>query len=1231
MEKIASVSNDASSVYGDSKASSTRFSSSDLALNSAVSAAYDGGKSVEAKNDGDGDGDGSALPSNCSNKLVNVNITSKTELNNYTRAPLQLQSSSSSTQESDRIFVSGGGGDADDKGENVNADVSIITADEGQKSKADLISGEQQPLKITMEVAAAGGGGGDEKESSKTENRNELSLAEKSSPPPRSRPHPPPPLKSLPLLKIDPDANLAVMERDISTSSSSSTSGGSSQPLSLDRPGELKNRFDSGFSHFPPVTTTTNTTTTMGNNRRNIRRQSLPSTLPPLPPAASSSIGLPQSSPLASPPGPRDGDHPHHRHHHHHHHHHLHHPLSHNKPTTTSSAVASNPLQKSLEKSLLIASRAAYGSLNSDVSAASSSVSSVESLLEIRRENPEEILMALGFGGSGGGSGCGGYGSGLLVDPGNVLLMDPLLRIPGRFFEQPSSARGIDVQDLFTGRRGGLGGSGVGGGRMSPLSVLGSQSTAAGHHHHHHHQGDTRVFHFPQRMILLFSAQLPKNIHLFSSQPGQPTIGEGGQQFYYPYYPHNSSGFYHREPPPPPPEIGISVADSLERSKNRKNKKKNKKSPCSRAPETTPTSPKLVVAPRGPKKHPKVLVMGPKCYHFEPDDVDLYSPKSSSINELTDDQASGPPFSFLLSPRRSSVSLSGGGGGRRSRSPSIVRISPAASVSITTAAADDDDDFNETAAAAAVAAEDHEKEDESDESEDEDDNDEEEKSVVSRRNRASALSKGRSTHLLSVPGHYYPAQMGGSCPSATGYRKLSCPNLELVYKSSNSNSNSNSNSSPVNSADNLSSTTDRANGAQSAASTIVPGGRAKKMMTEKDVSDNNSADDSSEHEHEHDDDEYEEEEEDEEEDDCEQDHNLPTHSPRTHRSASVDIRRSTITFYPPTLNESLAERLKPLLAELSRSNSPSEEQNFQQKRGRTSVVSPQIKISSSSRRTSAAAAAAERCQPHVHHHQHQHQQQQQQSYYHHLSAFIETALVTTIESLKLSLDFYRYFTLQEHSPINAPPVHLSAEPQTSFSNTKKQFGKEQSNQALQGNTEKKKRKKRKKLSFFDRATPSMISTPSETASSSTSSSSTSSSPLSSSPTSSTHDNEKICSSLMFNCEAVAEQKSVPIATTTTTTTTSRGRSRSLVALERDRQSLRLQNLYLDVLDVETTLHRCLDRFKRETASNFESSASCAPQMPCTSTATSAWTIWQQPDTVERYLGQLEEAVDKVRE
>ena len=485
MEKIASVSNDASSVFDDSKTSSTCYSSSDLVLNSAVSAAYDGGKSVGAKNDGDGDGDGSALPSNCSNKLVNVNITSKTELNNYTSL-LQLQSSSSSTQENDRIFVGGGDGD---KSENVNADVSIITADEGQKSKADLISGEQQQLKTTMEVAA---GGDDEKESFKTENLNELSLAEKN-PPLRSRPHPPP-LKSLPLLKIDRDANLAVMERDISTSRSSSSSG-NSQPRLLDRPGELKNRFDSGFSHFPPVTTTT-TTTTLGSNRRNIRRQSLPSTLPPLPPA-SSSIGLPQSSPLASPPGPRDGDHPHHRHHHHHHH--LHHPLSHNKPTF----VASNPLQKSLEKNLLIASRAAYGSLNSDVSAASSSVSSVESLLEIRRENPEEILMALGFGGSGGG-GCGGYGNGLLVDPGNVLLMDPLLRIPGRFFEQPSSARGIDVQDLFTGRRGGLGGSGVGGGRMSPLSVLGSQSTAPGHHHHHHNQGDTRVFHFPQRMIFFF-------------------------------------------------------------------------------------------------------------------------------------------------------------------------------------------------------------------------------------------------------------------------------------------------------------------------------------------------------------------------------------------------------------------------------------------------------------------------------------------------------------------------------------------------------------------------------------------------------------------------------------------------------------------------------------------------------------------------------------------------------
>ncbi len=99
--------------------------------------------------------------------------------------------------------------------------------------------------------------------------------------------------------------------------------------------------------------------------------------------------------------------------------------------------------------------------------------------------------MALGFGGSGVGGGCG-----LLMDPSSGML-DPLLRIPGRFFEQPSSARGVDVNDLLVGRRV------LGGGRMSPLQSQGgfyptySNSMA--------HQSDSRVFHFPQRNMLFLS------------------------------------------------------------------------------------------------------------------------------------------------------------------------------------------------------------------------------------------------------------------------------------------------------------------------------------------------------------------------------------------------------------------------------------------------------------------------------------------------------------------------------------------------------------------------------------------------------------------------------------------------------------------------------------------------------------------------------------------------------
>lgn len=52
---------------------------------------------------------------------------------------------------------------------------------------------------------------------------------------------------------------------------------------------------------------------------------------------------------------------------------------------------------------------------------------SVESLLEARREDPEELLLALGFGGQ---------------------EADPVARIPERFLVQPSQARGVDLRRL---------------------------------------------------------------------------------------------------------------------------------------------------------------------------------------------------------------------------------------------------------------------------------------------------------------------------------------------------------------------------------------------------------------------------------------------------------------------------------------------------------------------------------------------------------------------------------------------------------------------------------------------------------------------------------------------------------------------------------------------------------------------------------------------------------------
>lgn len=74
----------------------------------------------------------------------------------------------------------------------------------------------------------------------------------------------------------------------------------------------------------------------------------------------------------------------------------------------------------------LIAMNSKYNSFNSEVSM--SSISSIESLLDSRREDPEELLLALGFG----------------YQPENQTLN----RIPQRFLESPSQARGVNLENV---------------------------------------------------------------------------------------------------------------------------------------------------------------------------------------------------------------------------------------------------------------------------------------------------------------------------------------------------------------------------------------------------------------------------------------------------------------------------------------------------------------------------------------------------------------------------------------------------------------------------------------------------------------------------------------------------------------------------------------------------------------------------------------------------------------
>jgi hypothetical protein len=86
------------------------------------------------------------------------------------------------------------------------------------------------------------------------------------------------------------------------------------------------------------------------------------------------------------------------------------------------------PRRRSSNRAMdLIALNNRYNSFNSDISM--SSISSIESILESRREDPEELLLSLGF----------GY----------VQDEQPMNRIPQRFLESPSVAKGVSTEFLF--------------------------------------------------------------------------------------------------------------------------------------------------------------------------------------------------------------------------------------------------------------------------------------------------------------------------------------------------------------------------------------------------------------------------------------------------------------------------------------------------------------------------------------------------------------------------------------------------------------------------------------------------------------------------------------------------------------------------------------------------------------------------------------------------------------
>lgn len=90
-------------------------------------------------------------------------------------------------------------------------------------------------------------------------------------------------------------------------------------------------------------------------------------------------------------------------------------------------SLANSLALPSASKAMLADLRSKQNSFNSEASSFStvSCISSVDSLLEARREDPEELLLALGFGAR------------------TPVEDDPLGRVPERFLAQPSAARGV--------------------------------------------------------------------------------------------------------------------------------------------------------------------------------------------------------------------------------------------------------------------------------------------------------------------------------------------------------------------------------------------------------------------------------------------------------------------------------------------------------------------------------------------------------------------------------------------------------------------------------------------------------------------------------------------------------------------------------------------------------------------------------------------------------------------